>query len=209
MRVLTLLAAAACMGWPLQAQELTRPLGWQVRFDDPTATEVQLETFVSMPPGWHITTGPAGIFWDPSLEAEGDFLAEMEVFLFDPQERREGFGLFVGGSDLTGAGQAYTYFLIRDGGEFLIKHRQGDETRDLTPWTAHEAIRSYGDRGDDASVRNVLAVEAGPERVRFLVNGREVAALPRSDVAVEGAVGLRVNHRLNLHVSRLEVKPLG
>ena len=209
MRVLTLLAVTACLTAPLQAQELTRPRGWQVRFDDASATEAELEMFVSMPPGWHITTGPSAIFWDPALEARGDFLLEMEVFLFDPQGRREGFGLFVGGSDLTGGRQAYTYFLIRDGGEFLIKHRQGDETRNLTPWTAHEAIRSYGDRGEDASVRNVLAVEAGPEQVRFLVNGREVATLPRSEVAVEGTVGLRVNHRLNLHVSRLEVKPLG
>lgn len=209
MRVSTFLAVTACMAAQLPAQELTRPNGWQVRFDDPSATETQLETFVSMPPGWHVTTGPSGIFWDPAQEARGAFQAEMEVFLFDPEGRHEGFGLFVGGSDLTGAGQAYTYFLIRDGGEFLIKHRQGADTRNLTPWTAHEAVRSYANRGDDASVRNVLAVEAGADRVRFLVNGTEVAALPRSEVAVEGTVGLRVNHRLNLHVSRLEVKPLG
>ena len=180
-----------------------------MRFDDPAATEAGLETFVSMPPGWHITTGPAGVFWDPALQARGEFLAEIEVFLFDPQERREGFGIFVGGSDLEGSAQAYTYFLIRDGGQFLVKRRQGAGSHELIEWTSHDAIRSYTDRGDDASVRNVLAVEAGRERVRFLVNGREVAALPRSGLQVEGTVGLRVNHRLNLHVSRLEVKPLG
>lgn len=209
MRAVSLVAATACMTASLQAQELTRPATWQVRFDDPAATEAELEMFVSMPPGWHITTGPAGIFWDPALEAHGDFRVEMEVFLFDPQDRREGFGPFVGGSDLTGNDQAYVYFLIRDGGEFLIKGRVGDETRDLVPWTANAAIRSYADRGDDASVRNVLVVEAESGRVRFMVNGKEVATIPRADVAVEGTVGLRVNHQLNLHVSRLEVKPLG
>jgi len=41
------------------------------------------------------------------------------------------------------------------------------------------------------------------------VNGQEVATLPRADLAVDGVVGIRVNHALNLHVSRLEVTPLG
>ena len=202
-------AAAACLAAPVAAQELTRPADWKVGFDDPTASEAELEMFVSMPPGWHITTGPSGIFWDPALRAQGKFLAEMEAFLFDPQGRREGFGLFVGGSDLEGPGRTYTYFLVRDGGQFLIKRRAGDDTSELTGWTSHNAILSYADRGDDASVRNVLAVEAGQDRVRFLVNGREVASLSRSDLRVDGTVGLRVNHGLNLHVSRLEVKPLG
>jgi hypothetical protein len=133
----------------------------------------------------------------------------MEVFLFDPKERREGFGLFVGGSDLEGDGQTYTYFLIRDGGQFIIKRRHGSDTEEIIDWTSHAGILSYADRGDEASVRNVLAIEAERERVRFLVNGQEVATMPRSDLYLDGTVGLRINHRLNLHVSRLEVKPLG
>ncbi|HSG06734.1 MAG TPA: hypothetical protein VLA36_00150 [Longimicrobiales bacterium] len=209
MRIVHLLAAAACLAAPLAAQELTRPAEFRVRFDDPAATEADLEMFVSMPPGWHITTGPSGIFWNPAVEAQGTFRAEMEVFLFDPGERREGFGLFVGGSDLEGDGQTYTYFLIRDGGQFLIKRRRGAATEEVVDWTSREGILSYADRGDEASVRNVLAVEAESERVRFLVNGQEVATMPRSDLQLDGTVGLRINHRLNLHVSRLEVEPLG
>lgn len=209
MRIIHVLATATCLAAPLPAQELTRPPDWRVRFDDPAATEADLEMFVSMPPGWHITTGPAGIFWDPALRAQGEFRAEMEVFLFDPQGRREGFGIFLGGSDLEGSGQTYTYFLIRDGGQFLIKRRRGGETEEVTAWASHDAIRSYAGRGDEVSVRNVLTVEAGRENVRFLVNDREVAVLPRTDLDPEGTVGLRVNHRLNLHVSRLEVRPLG
>jgi len=209
MRIIPILAAAVLVAAPLPAQELTRPPDWRVRFDDPAATEADLEMFVSMPPGWHVTTGPSGIFWDPALRAQGEFRAEMEVFLFDPQGRREGFGIFVGGSDLEGRGQTYTYFLIRDGGQFLIKRRRGDDTYEVTDWASHDAIRAYAQRGDEVSVRNVLAVEAGREKVRFLVNGQEVMSLPRGDLQLDGIVGLRVNHRLNLHVSRLEVRPLG
>jgi len=209
MRTLRALPLVVLLATPLAAQDLQRPEGWNVRFDRPGSTEADLEMFVEMPPGWHITTGPAGIFWSPDITASGSFRAEMEVFLFDPEGRREAFGIFFGGRDLEGDGQAYTYFLIRDGGQFLIKRRRGDDTDEVTPWASRDAIRSYAGRGDEVSIRNVLTVEAGRENVRFLVNGRELAVLPRADLDVEGTVGLRVNHRLNLHVSRLEVRPLG
>ena len=180
-----------------------------MRFDRAGSTEAELEMFVSMPPGWHITTGPAGIFWDPSVSASGNFRAEMEVFLFDPQGRREAFGIFFGGKDLEGDGQAYTYFLLRDGGQFIVKCRQGAETPTLVDWTPHASVRSYADRGEDSSVKNVLTVEAGVETVRFFVNGEKVATLSRAELPVDGVVGIRVNHALNLHVSRLAVTPLG
>ena len=209
MRIASALVLASVMAAPAAAQDLQRPEGWMVRFDNPAATETDLETFVEMPPGYHITTGPAAIFYDPGLRASGDFRAELEVFLFDPGQRREAFGIFLGGGDLQGSGQEYTYFLIRNGGEFILKRRQGADAPTVRPWTAHEAIQSYADRGDDVSVRNVLAVEAQGDRVRFFVNGQQVADVPRAEVPVDGQVGIRVNHALNLHVARLAVAPLG
>ncbi|HSW28563.1 MAG TPA: hypothetical protein VLH75_03620 [Longimicrobiales bacterium] len=203
------LGLAVLLAAPLASQDLKRPEGWKVRFDRAGSTEAELETFVSMPPGWHITTGPAGIFWDPALSAMGEFRAEMEVFLFDPQGRREAFGIFFGGKDLEGPGQEYAYFVVREGGEFLVKHRRGTDTPTLVEWTGHDAIASFAERGDDSTAKNVLTVEAGADTVRFLVNGAEVAKLPRSRLPVEGVVGIRVNHALNLHVSRPEVTPLG
>ncbi len=199
--VLSLFAASS----PGAAQDLQRPADWTVRFDDPGATEDQLETFVEMPPGWHVTSGPAAIYYSPGQTASGDFRAEMEVYLFDPGTRREAFGIFVGGRDLQGDGQEYTYFLIRNGGQFIVKRREGSDAPTVLPWTSHDAILSYADRGDDASVKNVLAVEADGGDVRFFVNGQEVASLPRSQVDVDGTYGFRVNHGLNLHISKLEV----
>lgn len=209
MKRLLVLPILAALASPLAAQDFERPADWKVRFDRAGSTEADLEMFVEMPPGWHITTGPSGIFWDPTLNASGEFRIEMEVFLFDPGTRREGFGLFFGGTDLEGEGQAYTYFLIRNGGQSIIKKRAGADAPTVQPWTAHDAILSYADRGEDASVKNVLAVECDDEDVRFFVNGAEVGVVARADLATEGTVGIRVNHALNLHVSRLEVTPSG
>ena len=199
------LAAAA----PAAAQDLQRPDGWMVRFDNPNATEDQLEMFVAMPPGWHVTSGPAAIYYAPDQTASGDFRAEMEVYLFDPGNRREAFGIFLGGRDLQGEGQVYSYFLIRNGGQYILKRREGADAPTVRPWTSHDAILSYADRGEDASVKNVLAVESRGTDVHFFVNGQQIATLPRSEFAVDGTYGFRVNHGLNLHISRLEVTPLG
>lgn len=206
---LALLTSALLIPDPAAAQDLQRPSDWEVRFDDPGASEADLEMFVEMPPGWHVTTGPAAIFWDPANSASGDFRLEMEVFLFDPGRRREAFGLFVGGRSLDAPDQEYTYFLLRNGGEYIIKRREGSQAPTIRPWTGHDAVKAFSDRAQgESSVSNVLAVEARGETVRFLVNGDEVASLPRSEVPVDGIYGIRINHALNVHVSRLEVSPL-
>lgn len=210
--------AAACLAGalllapaPVSGQdELSRPDGWEVRFDRPDMSEGDMEMFVAMPPGWHITTGPSGIFWDPELTAEGDFRIEAEVFLFDPDGRREAFGVFFGGRDLSGDAQAYTYFLIRDGGQFIVKERDGEDAPTLVAWTDHDAVLGWEDREEGgANVLNTLAVESQDGTLRFFVNDVEVTSMPAGDIPVDGVVGLRVNHGLNLHVSRLEVTPLG
>lgn len=206
-RLSLLLALALAFPAAGSAQQGDPPEGWQIRADRP-GQDVSEVFFVDMPPGWHITTGPAVILWHPDTVATGDYRVEMEVFLFDPEGRREAFGFFLGGTDLGGEAQRYTYFLIRDGGEFILKERAGAEAPTLVGWTAHEAILGYADRADgDVTVRNVLAAEVSGDEVRFLVNGREVARQPREGLSLDGVVGLRVNHRLNLHVTRLDVTP--
>lgn len=205
--LVTLALPCSLIAVPLAAQQA--PEGWQMRADREGVDLAEVE-FVDMAPGWHVTTGPAVILWHPDRTASGTYRVEMDVHLFDPEERREAFGLFVGGQDLAGDGQRYLYFLLRDGGEFLVKTRNGAETSNVVAWTAHEAIRGYASRDEgEASVQNTLAVEAHENELVFFVNGAEVARVPRAGLPVDGVVGLRVNHRLNLHVSRLEVSPLG
>jgi hypothetical protein len=188
----------------LSAQEQERPEDWIVRFDRADAQDSAL-FFVTMTPGWHITTGPAGILYNPSHTATGTFRIESEIFLFDPGDRhREAFGVFFGGTDLDGAGQAYTYFVIRNDGSFLIKRRNGTETSTAQAWTPTDAMIRHD--GSDGTAKNVLAVEVDPSNVSFYLNGERVASHPTTSMQTDGVVGLRVNHNLNLHVSSLTVE---
>lgn len=201
MRSMLLLTGIAMLGSPLVAQEATRPPGWTIRFDRPS--EESAIEFVTMPPGWHIRTGPAAILYRPADVARGTYRVRAVIHLF-PGERREGFGIFIGGRHLADDGQTYTYFLLRKDGRFLIKRRIGPETPELVTWTAHDAVVPHD--GEEGSVKNVLEIAVGPETVGFLVNGQEVASLPRDQVDAEGIVGLRVNHALDVHVSELVIE---
>ncbi len=135
----------------------------------------------------------------------------MKVHFFKPQSNHlEGYGIFLGGKDLAGEGQQYVYFLLRNNGQFLIKTRNGAETADVMPWTAHEAIKvRAADAADDATALNTLNVRATNDAVQFLVNGVVVATRPRSELSVDGIVGIRANHFLDLHVSEIEVATPG
>jgi hypothetical protein len=190
-----------------QEDELTPPPTWQVRLDNPEGGNLEDIWYVDMPPGWHVTTGPAAIFWDPGKTASGSFSLESEIYLFDPKGRREGFGFFFGGADLSEGNQTYAYFLIREGGEFLVKIRKGEETETVLDWAPHPAIASWATRGEEAhTAKNILGVTVIPESVSFRVNGQEVAKLPAGRIPTDGQVGLRVNHNVNIHVTTLDVK---
>ena len=198
-----MLAVLAPLATVQEAERHEKPAGWQVRLDRPNA-DLSAVAFWTMPPGWHITTGPACILYDPSRTAEGQYHLRVEIFLFDPGERREAFGVFLGGKNLGGDNQSYDYFLIRRDGRYLIKRRAGSRTRLIRPWTVHRAIVKYD--GSSETAKNVLTIEVGAEEVDFFVNGQMVTSLPRLEVNTDGIVGLRVNHALNLHVSELTVE---
>ena len=90
----------------------------------------------------------------------------------EPAAHPEAYGLIIGGADLEGAAQKYTYFLIRQDGKYLIKRRAGDQTPTIADWTDSAAIKKADTSG---KMSNTLAIDVGKDKVRFLVNGTEVS----------------------------------
>lgn len=197
-----------------QGENLAVPDGWLVRADDNSVPTVGADAenpdaqdiyFVNMTPGWHLTMGrPRGILWHPESTVTGAYTASTEIHLFDPGERREGYGLFIGGSDLQGPNQEYLYFLLRRTGEFIIKVRRGAETETVVDWTAHDAIVPYAE-ATEGTAKNTLTVMVMDGMTHFQVNGQDVHVSTDSALPTQGVVGLRVNHGLNLHVESLDI----
>ena len=178
------------------------PAGWQVRPDEGgTLPEVKIE---AMAPGWHMTTAASGIIYRPTDRATGSYDVSAKLHLFpEGPGHQEAYGIFIGGKDLGGAGQRYTYFLLRGDGTWKVKRRSGSATTDMTTgWTAHSAILKETPTGP---VANLLLVSVAQGKLRFLVNGQEVWSAPAASVDAEGIAGLRLNHNLSVHVESLVV----
>ena len=177
--------------------------GWETRLDGGTDATSVLH-FRTMGNGVHASTAGRGaaIFWQPTSMAKGDYTISASFTQTEPSGHANAYGLFFGGSDLSGPNQRYSYFVIRQGGEFLVKKRMGDETPTVVDWTAHDAISDLDDQGQSS---NTLAVEVGSSQVRFLVNGTEVTSQPLSAVDTDGITGLRITHLLDVHIGDLNL----
>ncbi|HVE79670.1 MAG TPA: hypothetical protein VNA89_12435 [Gemmatimonadaceae bacterium] len=147
-----------------------------------------------------VTTGPAHILYDAKTSASGNYTASTTIEQLEAPEHPEAFGMFVGGRGLDGPEESYTYFVVRGGGEYLIRQRSGATTKDVVNWTASDAVPKQ-DASGRATYR--LAIRVARDSVHFLVNDRPVAAVPKGTLPTDGVAGLRVNH--NLHVAATPV----
>jgi hypothetical protein len=116
-----------------------------------------------------------------------------------------GYGLIVrdrragAGDGVDQAGQ-FVVAAVGDRGDVGVWQREGQRWIDLVPWTASPSVRQGGSP-------NELKVQVTGNRLRFDVNGTQVAAL---DVALNaGRVGIFVGGDQNeVLVDRLVVQPL-
>ena len=179
------------------------PAGWSARPDE--EGDLKSVKFVIMEPGYHLTLGPATIFYREQDRATGPFHTLATYHQMKKLEHAEGYGLFFGGENLTVGNQRYIYFLVRDDGTYLIKRRDGANTTEITKgWTASPAIKK-GDAQGRAT--NLLEIDAklDPAKVSFKVNGTTVHTADAKSMRTKGIVGLRANHNLDLHVEGFAV----
>lgn len=181
-----------------QHAHVPAPPGWTHHHDTPPRDTVW--TFASMAPGWHVTTGPGAVLYDPAAHAHGDFSLASQVFLF-PKPSDEGYGLFLGGQGIGSDTASYLAVLLRGDGRVSVQQHRGGTWNVLAPWTRNAAIKP---NPGDQVVLNHLRVRAGADSLRVFVNDSSVLALPRRVLQLDGQVGLRVGAGLNLHVTTFD-----
>jgi hypothetical protein len=178
--------------------------GWMARPDRGSLENLNFRTMGS---GYHVTTGPAVIVWSDANRASGTYAVVGSFTQTKAPAHPEAYGLMIGGQNLTADTQKYTYFLVRGDGSYLIKKRNGAETMAVTEgrggWTMNEAVHKQDDSG---KATNELTIRVGATDVAFLVNGTEVAKLPKSQVDTDGIAGMRVNHNLDVHIGTFRLE---
>lgn len=184
------------------------PAGWQVRLDakDTVRYSAADTRMVQEGTGYRITSGPAALYYTPSMVPATNEYTVRATFTSPTAPRHaEAYGLFLAGRNLEDAArQDYAYFLVRGDGKWLLSHRAGAEVHRLHPWTAHPAV---GLRDANGRVRDELAVRVSADSVHFMVNGAQVTSVPRAKLQTSGIAGVRVNHNLDVQVSNLEIVP--
>jgi hypothetical protein len=210
-RALAIIGFAALTATALLAQQHdmdkmqgsgTLPAGWNVRLDS-GATKADGVSVTPMGGGIHFKSGPAGIYYRNADTKSGSYEVHASFNQVEPSAHPEAYGLFVGGSNLAGATQKYTYFLVRQDGQYMISRRDGARVNAVVPWTASPAVKKT--EGSTKGT-NMLSIVVAPDKTRFLVNGTEVHSQPTASVDASGIAGMRINHNLNVHVDGFGVK---
>jgi hypothetical protein len=212
-KVVTVTLVSLALGSTSAAAQLKPPEHWLVALDNTgpvTPSETASDStvwFVSMAPGWHVTTGPAAIMFDGRRIADGRYDVEFEFHLF-PQSSNNEAGVFIGGALPRGPERMYTAFVIRADGAVAVIRRVGAlhglpvrETF-LHPWTPMSAVAKPV--GDETG-RNTLRVAMDSAGVHFSVNGTPVRSWKHGELQLTGAYGIRMGRNVNVHVTRLDV----
>src|SRR6476661_8488090 len=188
---------------PLVAQA---PKGWKLRVDRSTSASdpdaAGSIKFMQMGSMMHAVNPQAAVYWNPSNTASGNYTLKGTFTLMKPSGHTNFYGLVFGGSNLDGAAQSYTYFLVAQDGTWLVKKREGEIASDVISKAANNAVKKPG--ADGKSV-NALEVRVGADKIDYVVNGTVVQSAPKTGVKTDGIYGVRVNHLLEVEVDGLAV----
>ena len=173
------------------------PTGWQARFDKEGSAVTDVKV-VAATNGHRVTSGPAAIYWTPQSTATGNYSLSASFQQLAQSRHPEAYGLVFGGKSLDAADQSYYYFLVRQDGQFTVKHRAGTEVHTLADWATNAAVKATDAEG---KATNALMVAVGADSVRFSVNGTQVKAFAKSQMSdTDGLYGYRVNHNLDVQL---------
>lgn len=176
--------------------------GWAVRADSGAGADNKL---MMEGTSIHIQTGgpPSnnGTFYNTAWTKRGNYTYSATFTQNVKATHPDAYGLMIGGSNLDKDDQTYTYFEVRQAGEFYIATRKGASVTPVVPWTKNSAIKP---EGADGKQMNTLSIQVSGGNVSFSVNGTEVSKQPASAVQTNGLFGFRVSHRLDVTVSDIK-----
>jgi hypothetical protein len=183
--------------------------GWTGRLDpqaERRGMKIEDAKFSAMGSGYHITSGPAAIYWNPKDAVKGNYTVSASFTQTKAPMHPEAYGLLIGGTNLSDSTQSYVYFETRGDGKYLINHRAGNDVHKIVDWTDTDATNKADAAG---KATNELAIRVTSDSVNFLANGKLVKGFTKAEMhnfAADGQTGIRVNHNLDVHVDKFQVK---
>jgi len=173
------------------------PAGWSARPDRGAPTGIKFSQTGDV---YHFQMGTTGTMWRSDWTKSGNYTYSARLTQTKKASHPVSYGLVIGGSNM-GPSPTYTYFLVRQSGEYFVSNWEGTAPKTIVDWTANAAIVK---EGADGKQQNTLSVQVQGDNVIFSVNGTEVARQPKSKVHADGVIGLRIGHTLDVDVDQVK-----
>jgi len=187
--------------------------GWMGKVDANEAKAgmtVDSTKMVSMGKDMHATTGPATVYWNPSMKAKGDYTVKAtftEREYMGLNSHPHPYGIVVAGNEMGTDNATYLYcaaygngtFIVRGFGPapFQLNGRRGE---------ANEAVNKAAEKGKPVTQEIALSVKG--DKISCSINGKEVGSYAKADVvgagklaSTDGMIGFRMGHNTDAHVA--------
>jgi hypothetical protein len=186
--------------------------GWHGKLDaapspEPVSANV-LNTRLSLDEsGYRLTTGRAGIFWNPVSAVVGDFNVRATFHeAAQSPEHPHPVGVFIAGSELNTEQPKLLYCVAYRDGTFLVRQFADGAVTTLKPKSPHVAVA----RAEDA--RATITQEVGwnvrDGTVECVVSGAVVWTATRGEItgpgkleSLDGIVGIRAGANVDVRVT--------
>jgi hypothetical protein len=185
--------------------------GWKGKIDARAASQgktVNDSKFAMNGSKIDLKIGPAGIYWNDANKAAGDY--EVKATFTENAHKPNhphSYGVFIGGSDLDTADQAFAYCIVYANGTYSVKYFHGANVVTVVDRVASPAIKKANEAG---SATNEIGWRVRGGKASCLVNGTEVQSWDASQLvgadklkSTDGIYGVRVSHNLDLSMTPL------
>lgn len=200
---ITATAAPAAGDTDLATRGKGFPSGYMAQFDHPDSKANDVSYSEKEPGRWEVKTGPAHILYSPRDSARGKYSVTATFEQLEAPAHPEAFGVFIGGSKLDQPdARKYTYFVVRGDGMYLVKVRDGANTRTVTDWTVNPAIPKQNAAGKGLYG---IKVDVDGKTAKVSVNGAPVTTISGTNAPLGGTAGVRVNHNLHVIVTPVSI----
>ena len=190
--------------------------GWKGKVDARAAQQgktVNDSRFASQGNTLSLKVGPAGVFWNDANRATGNY--EVKASFTEKAHKPNhphSYGVFIGGSDLETANQAYAYCIVYANGTYSVKYFHGADVVTVADRVASPAIKKASAAG---AATNEIGWRVRGGKASCVVNGTEVQSWDAATLvgdgklkSTDGIYGVRVSHNLDLTMTPLKVTKL-
>lgn len=183
--------------------------GWQGKVDggNKQGLTINDSKFAAEGNGFRVTTGGAGIYWNPAHTAKGDFTVkgtfkEAKQTYSHPHP----FGVFIAGKGLDTDAPSYLYCVAYRNGNVLVRQFADGKVVTVQRPTPNDAVDKATGPEDDVTQEVGWTVKGS--KAECTVNGKVVYSIDRADPAgtvkldsFDGVYGIRTSHNSDIVVS--------